>query len=231
MSNVVYTTSDQAGQLHGVKLCVHGRGGVGKTTLIQTLPDPIIISAESGMLALRHIKIPCLTINTIAGLEEAYNFVAFSTHARQFQSVALDSISELAEVCLADEFSKTADGRKAYGEYAQKMTKWIKKFRDLPNKHVYFSAKQGWNQDEITKVTRYAPDMPGKTLTTDMPYLFDEVFSLEIGKTQAGQEFRFLRTKPDVQYDCKDRSGALDSFEEPHLGKVIEKILATPKAV
>jgi len=32
----------------GVKILVYGQAGAGKTTLITTLPNPIILSAEGG---------------------------------------------------------------------------------------------------------------------------------------------------------------------------------------
>ena len=223
---IVYTTTAEAARLHGVKMCAHGRGGVGKTTMIKTLPKPVIISAESGILSLAGVTIPTLVISGIDDMEEAYNFVAFSEHAKGFASVALDSISELAEVCLGKEKANTKDGRRAYGEMADKMGILIRKWRDLPGWHVYFSAKQGRMEDEVTGVSRYGPEMPGKKLTNAMPYFFDELFSMEIGRTAEGEEFRFLRTQTDLQYEAKDRSGALNQFEEPHLGKIIEKILA-----
>lgn len=220
-----FTDTQEASRLHGVKICVHGRAGAGKTTLVATLPDPILLSAESGVLSLRHVKIPQITIRSFDEMDEAYKFLTQSDHAKQFKSVALDSVSEIAEQCLSAEKAKTKDGRQAYGELNEKVTKMIKQFRDLSGKHVYFSAKQGSNTDEMN-VTRYGPNMPGKSLTQDMPFLFDEVFALEIGKTKDGQQYRYLLTETDLQYEAKDRSGALEKVEEPHLGKVIEKILA-----
>ena len=35
-----------------IKLLVYGAAGVGKTSLIPTMPKPIILSAEAGLLAL-----------------------------------------------------------------------------------------------------------------------------------------------------------------------------------
>ena len=228
MSPLRFTTTDRSARLHGIKLCVHGRAGAGKTTLVATLPEPILLSAESGVLSLRHVSIPAITITSIAELEEAYDYITLDEDAsKRFHSVALDSISEIAENCLLTEKAATKDGRRAYGEMYDKMTALIKKFRDMPNKHVYFSAKQGSTTDEITNVTRYGPLMPGQRLGVNMPYLFDEVFSLELGKTDEGEEFRYLRTKTSLQFEAKDRSGALEEFEEPHLGKIINKILAT----
>lgn len=207
-------------------MCVHGRAGAGKTTLIKTLPNPIVLSAESGILSLRDVDIPTIVIHNFAEMDEAYRFLTESEHAKAFESVALDSISEIAEVCLVNEKAATKDGRRAYGEMGDKMRNLIRHYRDLPGKHVYFSAKQGYNRDEVTNISRYGPSMPGSSLTADMPYFFDELFSLEIGRSPEGQEFRYLRTTLDLQYEAKDRSGVLAPYEEPHLGKIIEKILA-----
>jgi phage nucleotide-binding protein len=225
MSPLHFTTTREAAVLHGVKMLVHGRAGAGKTTLVKTLPNPILLSAESGVLSLRNVDIPQITIRSFHEMDEAYRFLTTSEHAKGFESVALDSISEIAEQCLVHEKGITKDGRRAYGELADKMSALIRSFRDLPGKHVYFSAKQGSNTDEMN-VTRYGPSMPGQRLTNDIAYYFDMVFSLEIGRTPEGNDYRFLRTRTDIQVEAKDRSGVLDAIEEPDLGKIIEKILA-----
>jgi hypothetical protein len=71
--------------------------------------------------------------------------------------------------------------------------------------------------DEFTGMLKYGVAMPGAQLGGKLPYFFDEVFRLGIGKTPDGQSFRFLQTQPDNQHDSKDRSGALDAMEYPHL--------------
>ena len=230
---LVFTTTDVAAREHGVKICTHGRGGVGKTTLVRTLHEwestgpCVLLSAESGVLPLGDIAIPQITITDYKQMEEAYNWIAFSEHARQFKSVALDSISEIAEKCLIGEKISKKDGRAAYGEMGDQMRELIRKFRDLPGRHVYFSAKQSFNKDEVTGVTRYGPSMPGQALTKDMPYFFDELFSMEIGVIpETGVEYRYLLTRLGLQHEAKDRSGALADMEEPHLGKIIDKIMA-----
>ena len=230
---LTFTTTDQAARLHGVKICAHGRGGVGKTTLVKGLHEHpttrpcILLSAESGVLSLGDVVIPQITITNYAEMDEAYNFIAYSEHARQFRSVALDSISEIAEQCLIEEKRVKKDGRAAYGEMGDQMRELIRKFRDLPGRHIYFSAKQGYNKDEVTGVSRYGPSMPGQALTKDMPYFFDELFSMEIGTVpETGQQYRYLLTNLGLQHEAKDRSGALDEIEEPHLGKIIDKIMA-----
>lgn len=230
-----FTTTQEAATLQGVKMGVHARSGMGKTYIIRTLHEhpltgpTLIINAESGVLSLRDVVIPTITLHSIPEMQEAYNFIAYSEHARQFKSIALDSCSEIAEVCLGEEKGKSKDPRKAYGEMGDEMRRLIRLYRDIPGKHVYFSFKQEYNKDEVTGIQKYGPSMPGQSLTKDIPYFFDELFCLDMGKTQDGRSFRYLRTSADLQYEAKDRSGALDQFEEPHLGKVVEKILSAAK--
>ena len=220
------TTKDEARQ-HGIKALVHARGGMGKTTLCKTAPDPIIISAEAGLLALGDVEIPTIVIETFADVDEAYRFVAYSEHAKHFQTVCLDSITEIAEQCLSAEKGKSKDPRKAYGEMQDEVLKRIKWFRDLVGKHVYLSCKQESVKDEVSGVTLYGPRMPGRQVGPQLPYLFDEVFSLEIGRTADNVDFRYLRTRTGLQYEAKDRSGKLDEFEPPDLGHIFNKILGT----
>jgi hypothetical protein len=101
---------------------------------------------------------------------------------------------------------------------------WVRAFRDLPGKHVYVSAKVEWAKDEASGVMRFQPMMPGQKLGPQLPYLFDEVFYIGVGKDQQGAKFHYLQTQADLQYVAKDRSGSLDAYEPPDLGRVISKI-------
>ncbi len=229
-----FTTSDESSATGGVKMLVYGPAGYGKTLLAATLPNPVLLSAESGLLSLnqanqlrvlgKHQNIPVIQIKDVNDLTDAFEFVATSKEAEGFQSVALDSISEIAEVVLNNAKRLVKDPRQAYGELAEKMTTLIRSFRDLPDKHVYFSAKQDRVQDSDGMLL-YGPSMPGKQLTASLAHFFDEVFALGISPKQAdGSTYRFLRTKSDAQWNCKDRSGALEDIEEPNLANIIAKI-------
>ena len=220
-----FGTTQTAAALHGIKVLVYGRSGVGKTYLARTAPNPIILSAESGVLSLRDVAIPMIHIQTVQDLTEAHQWLEKSAEARQFQTVYIDSISEIGEVVLANAKAVVKDPRQAYGELIEKMTMTIKGYRDLAGKNVVMAAKQEPIKDELTGIVQYGPSMPGSKLGPQLPYLFDEVFRLGIGKTKEGVEYRFLQTAPDLQYDAKDRSGALDSVERPDLSFVFSKIL------
>ena len=215
------STKDYA--LNGIKILVHGQAGIGKTCLCATLPFPLILSVESGLLSLSSFDIPAIEIKNLDDLSEAYEWIANSEEARQYQSICLDSVSEIAEVVLSNEKDKEKDPRKAYGNLQDIMLDLMKCFRDLPGKNVYFSAKQERIQDETGRLL-FGPSMPGQKLAQQVPYLFDEVFSYQMVRDENNVPKRILLTQPDGICVAKDRSGKLDMWEDPDLGAIINKI-------
>jgi phage nucleotide-binding protein len=208
---------------NGVKLLVYGQAGAGKTSLIRTLPKPVVLSAEGGLLSIQDADIPFIEITSMEELQEAYMWCRDSEEAKDFETIALDSISEVAEVVLNHELKNNKDGRAAYGELNTQMTGLIRAFRDLPSKHVYFSAKLEKSQDEMGKLL-YNPSMPGKSLTQSLPYFFDEVLALRVERDSDGVNQRAIMCDTDGLWLAKDRSGKLEPWEAPDLGEIIRKI-------
>lgn len=223
MALSIVSTKD-ASEDHGIKALIYGKAGAGKTSLAKTAPNPIILSAESGILSLRDVELPMIKIEAVDDLSEAHEWLESSDDAKQFQTVFIDSISEIGETVLANAKRQVKDPRQAYGELIEKMTMLIRAFRDLSGFHVVMLAKQEPTKDEMTGVVLYGPSMPGAKLGNQLPYLFDEVFRLGIGKTQDGTLYRFFQTQPDFQYEAKDRSGVLDAMEMPDLTHIFNKI-------
>ena len=208
---------------NGVKIVVYGMSGAGKTRLAATLPDPIIISAESGLLSLSEFALPYIEVNSYQSLKDAYEWASSSSEASQFESIAIDSLSEIGEVVLTHEKKVNKDGRAAYGEMAVQILEIVKCFRDLAGKNIYFSAKCEKQQDETGKIL-YSPSMPGSKLAQQIPYLVDEVFALRVEKDSDGLTQRALMTDTDGLWLAKDRSGKLDQWEAPDLTAIINKI-------
>lgn len=235
-----FTTTGRISVASAVKVLIYAGSGLGKTALCATAPKPVILSAESGLLVLnkRNLEklygvnnpsitydIPVIQIRNVQDLTDAHAWLEQAAEARQFGTVCVDSISEIGEVVLNNAKRVVKDPRQAYGELIEKMETTIRAFRDLPGKHVYMSAKLEPMKDELTGIVVNGPSMPGAKLGQKLPYFFDEVFKLGINKDQQGQSFRFLQTVTDLQNIAKDRSGALDAMEPPHLTHVFNKIL------
>jgi phage nucleotide-binding protein len=208
---------------NGVKVLVYGQAGAGKTSLIKSLPSPIVLSAEGGLLSIQDADLPFIEIASMDDLREAYEWLTSSDEAKAYQSVALDSISEIAEVCLNHEKKVNKDPRAAYGAMQEQMADIIRAFRDLPGRHVYMSAKLEKTQDEMGRVL-YAPSMPGNKTGQALPYFFDEVLALRVEKDGEGATQRALMCDSDGLWLAKDRSGKLDAWETPDLTAIIAKI-------
>jgi phage nucleotide-binding protein len=219
------TTTREAAHLNGLKVLVYGGPGAGKTTLCATLPAPIILSAEAGLLSLRHVDVPVIEVSTLEDVEAAYTYL-LSPAAEAYQWVCLDSISEIAEVVLSRERKATKDPRQAYGALAEHMFDLLRAFRDLP-RNIYMSSKMEKTKDEITGAMLYSPSLPGQRLGQGIGYLFDELFALRVERDPEGQPTRWLQTGSDKQYQGKDRSGTLELFEPADLGAIATKITRT----
>jgi hypothetical protein len=231
---VKLTTAKQSVQENGLKILVHGLSGNGKTMLIESIvkavgdPNKVcIISGEKGLLSLASgpaADCPVIEIGNLTDLDQAYAIVSGADGAG-FEWVCLDSASDIAEVCLADEKAIKNDPRQAYGTTQDKVFMRIRKFRDLPGKNVYFIAKTKREKNESEGTNLYQPMMPGTNLSQGISYFFDEVFCLRVVAAEGGGTQRVLQTGRDLEYEAKDRSGKLAMFEPADLGHIHRKIL------
>lgn len=214
-----------------VNMLVYGASGSGKTRLIASaLPKEehekiLILSAEGGLLSLMDFSIPHIKISNFEELQEAYQFIHRGDHG--FTWLCIDSISEIAELCLEQQkgiHGDSANGWATYGGMAEAMIGLLKGLRDLPI-NVYLSAQMTREKDGQGALI-YGPEMPGNKLSGKLPFLFDEVFRLHSVSSEDGKSVtRKLQTFKDTKSEAKDRSGKLAPWEDPNLLAITAKIL------
>ena len=221
------TTTAQATKF--VKCLGYGESGIGKTTLCKTAPNPIIVSTENGLLSLSDENIPVIEVCDENDLADALLFLTTSDDAKGFETVCVDSISDIAEALLIKFQKESTDPRQAYGKMAEIMLDYARKFRDIPERHVYITAKAKRLVDDTSGLVSYIPWIPGQQVGPALPYLYDFVLPLRMGLFDDGDggqvETRYLQTQEDIQWIAKDRSGKLDAMEEPDLTKLFAKAL------
>jgi len=215
--------------VHHVNCMVYGESGIGKTTLLATAPKPLIISIEGGLLTLANKDVPVIEVHSFKEIDEVHSWLLKSKEADKFDTICTDSMSEEAELILAEEMQKTRDGRQAYGTMADIMAYSIRGFRDLP-KHTVFTAKVRKIVDDASGAIKFYPSVPGQQLLNNLPYFFDEVFRMDFGTTKKtadkpAQQYRYIDTVGNRQYICKDRSGKLNAKEPADLTRIFNKIL------
>ena len=201
----------------GIKVVVHGVSGVGKTVLCTTAPKPIIISSERGLLSLSKMDIPFIEVNTVKDVDDAYNYLKAD---KEYDTICVDSISEIADKVIVELKKSVSDARQAYGQLSDSLGSVIRKFRDLKGKNVVFIAKSRRLDDEEAGTWQMEPFITGRALPFQLPYLVDEVFYYDIDR----KGNRILCTKSSRKYIAKDRSGMLDEFEKPNLTEIFKKI-------
>jgi len=217
----VQLTSTKGFGISSLTALVHGPSGSGKTYAARTCPGKtLVVSAEAGLLSLRDVSLDVALVKAFKDLQQVY--VMLLDNEAGYEWVYIDSLSEVAEICLAEEMTKTAHGVKAYGEMQTKVMRMVKAFRNLPL-NVVFSAKQGRDVDP-EGVAYLAAELPGRKLSIKVPFLLDLVLGLTIRKDDNGAIHRYFQTTEANGVHAKDRSGALDTFEPPDWAVIHSKI-------
>ena len=221
---VIKSTADVGND--GIKCLIYGRSGVGKTPLLGTAPNPIILSGERGLLSLKRINppIPYIEFTTYSELMRGLDW-CFGPSGNQFYTVCIDSMTELMDVCLKEEGKKGTQHGKHFGETANKGVDLVRAIQNISGRCVVVIAKEEYDKDGQGGMI-YQPAMPGNKLGQAIPYFFDETFRMIVHRDNVtGQESRWLRTRLSASEAARDRSGMLAEYEPPNLTHVFKKIL------
>jgi len=210
---------------------VIGPAGIGKTSLLRTLPKDekvCVLSAESGLLAVRDLvksgQVAGFEIGSFADMREAYEYLTAGT---EFRWVFIDSLTEISSRCveaMQAKYPNKADSFSLWGEYNQLMTHIVKGFRDLLEYSVIFTCLPTCEKDEMNR--RFlGPAVSGSSLKERLTSYFDEVLYMDTQKGEDGSDYRVFITQPWQRYPAKDRSGKLKLIEKPDINHIKTKIL------
>ena len=221
---VTIRTTKEAGQVEGVNILLYGRAGIGKTYAIASCPDPIIISAESGLLSLQGQDIPYVVVRTSQELREAYKWLNESDEAKKFKTVAIDSISEVSDLAFIESKEKlgklASDPVELYPHHRATVLPILTAFRGLP---MHFVATAREQTKRLKRELLTSPAMIGSKLSDDLPYVFD----LVLHYTLDADDKRIVYTNSTCGNIAKDRTGLLPAKirdTDKVLGRVINKI-------
>lgn len=207
-----------------VNALIYGESGAGKTRLALTCDRPLVISAEGGLLSLAGHDVPYIEVTDIKTAREAVKHI--TQHAAEYGTIIFDSLSEVAEIVLADLMQKTPDPRKVYPEMESAVTRLIRQLRELPCSVIWI-AKQTTVTDDAGRKS-YTPMVPGQRFSDKLPYLMDLVGRLVVDAVQKEDgtisHRRTLRFVPDGTFTAKDRSGKLPELCPANIQKIIERI-------
>lgn len=218
--------ASQLAQRFGVKAIVYGGPGSGKTPLVRTAPRPVLCVCEPGMLTMRTAtNIPAWDAYTPERIDEFFTWITQSAEARNFDTVCIDSISQMAEIFLVQELGRNKDGRKAYGEMYRHTMKHLNDLYYLPQKHTYLIAKQGIIDEDGGTLRK--PYFPGKELNIQVPHMYDEVWHIGLNNIPGQPKpVPAVRALPTFGTFARDRSGRLNELEYPELSQLFAKCMS-----
>jgi len=202
---------------HKVKAVIYGASGSWKTVFGSTAPKPIFASAEGGLLSVADKNIDFVEIKTITDLQELLVFLKTQKH--DFETVVIDSITEINDIIKQDIEKRTGKGMQLndWWELAKRIRNIFRSFRDLPM-HVIFLAQEAVELDEGT-IVKITPSLNGKA-ATEISYFMDNVGYLYIDKT--GE--RKMMTNPNSKFLTKNRGWLIGNDTPPDFSIWIEKV-------
>lgn len=183
------------------------------------------------------------TVNT----DGSISLMVKDDHVGDFKIVAFDSLSEiyamfvrhLVETDRPALLDKRGSGDKPkelniyedmlgiedFGVIYKRVMGFLSSINHLPV-HTIFTCLTAWKEDKRTGIDRRVPAMH-KSLSNDVPAVFDFVFHMEPMTTASGANTRVWRTANDGVFLCKDSTGLLDQFEPAHWPTIFRKVLAS----
>jgi hypothetical protein len=218
-----------------IKMVLYGRSGVGKTVFASTLPNPLILAAESGTASIRD-RMKDVTIIDVTSYDDvllALEFLRKDTQNR-FKSVVIDSISELQRKhmdSLLDRENTAHMSLDMYGECTNEMRRIVREFCDL-NMHVLFICGVRDEKDEEVGAVVHKCGMVGR-MADEFPHYVDVVGHMAVrapGPKDEDQTVkRFIVVQPLPKYDAKDRFGKLDRVMRPDFQHFVDQIFGADK--
>ena len=208
----------------GVKMLGYGGPGTGKTPIANTAPRPVMCCVEPGLLSMRGSTIPAFEAYTAPKIDEFFEWFFKSNESKAYDTLVIDSISQLAELILTQELARCKDGRKAYGEMSRRVMAIVNDLYFYPQKHIYLIAKQCISEEEGIPTKK--PFFPGQDLPVKIPHLFDEVLHIGLQNVPGlPKPVNAIRCNPTYGVLARDRSGKLNEIEPPDLNALFSKCL------
>jgi hypothetical protein len=156
----------------------------------------------------------------------------------RYSVVFIDSLTEISRICRAwaelqpesvsDRGKK--DLRGTYGLVGRELIGMLQQMQHVRAKTVVFVGVLERVTDDFG-ASHWGIQLEGQRTGRELPAIVDEVITMHFVDFGDGKPIRTFVCGPNaLGVPGKDRSGRLQPFEEPHLGKLLEKLISSPSA-
>lgn len=261
MALPIISADERLSQRRGIKAAIFGKCGLGKTSLLWTLPPEktLFMDLEAGDLAVegwtgdtirprtwtdcRDFAVFIGGPNPALRDDQVYSSAHYAAVVDQYgdasaldryDTIFVDSITVAGRLCFqwcrgqpeafSDKTNKP-DIRGAYGLHGREMIGWLTHLQHTRSKNIVFVGVLDEKLDDFNRKL-FVPQIDGAKTGLELPGIVDEVLTLAELKSEDGSLHRAFvcQTLNAWGYPAKDRSGRLELTEEPHLGRLFEKI-------
>ena len=264
MTLPIISAEQRLNESRGIKGCIFGKSGIGKTSLLWTLPEDktLFFDLEAGDLAIEGWGGDTLRPRTWKDCRDFAVFIGGANPALRddqtyskkhlevvcerygspdylnaYDTVFVDSITVAGRLCFQwckgepqafSEKSGKFDIRGAYGLMAQEMIAWLTHLQHTRDKNIWFVGILDEKVDDLG-YRSYQPQIEGSKTGLELPGIVDEVITMASLSEGEGKDAKpysafICQTLNPWGYPAKDRSGRLECIEEPHLGRLMDKI-------
>lgn len=218
---------------------IYAPSGFGKTVLAGTAPKALFLTVEAaGTESAKAMGSEAdeWVIETWEALQEAYQWLKEVGH-REYEWVIIDSITEMEELCWADQLESVGKEFEAriqdYGIVDRRIKKFVDKMNRLPI-NVLYTAQQAAMEmededgDDITKVLpalgRAKNGWPLSNLICGKVTL---IGLLTVRKDDEGEEYRRLWVHGGERWTAKDRHDTFGPYvDNPDIAEMAEAVTA-----
>jgi hypothetical protein len=214
---------------------IYGQPGVGKTTLLLSGPNPVLIDADQGMRRVeKRFQVPSLPLTSYGDFKKLLD----SDELQPFETIVIDTLGKFIDRMgdyLMDQNPKYRQGDgsltlKAYGAVRVEFQRVLRQVKDQ-GKFLFFGAHEREERDSDTRFVR--PDVSGsagKDLVKDLDFL---------GYMEMRGDKRTISFNPTEKYYAKNSLNLDAVIEVPNPQKfgntflqkfIIEQSVARAKA-
>lgn len=266
MTLPIISADERLAEKRGIKGVIFGKSGIGKTSLLWTLPEKstLFFDLEAGDLAVEGWAGETIRPRTwqecrdfacfIGGAnpslreDQPYSAAHYAAICEKFgdpaqldkyMTVFIDSITVAGRLCFQwctgqpqafSEKTGKPDSRGAYGLHGKEMIAWLTHLQHTRGKNIWFVGILDEKLDDYNRRI-FLPQIEGSKTGLELPGIVDQVVTMAELVDGDGKPYRAFvnHTLNAYGFPAKDRSGRLEPIEQPHLGKLMEKIAGPAK--
>lgn len=217
-------------QNFGCKCLIYGPAGSGKTPILNSAPRPLLLATEPGLLSMKGSTIPTYEAYTPKAISDFFTWFFNSAETKNFDTLGIDSASQIADIHLIAAQKTNKHGLKAYGEMAENTIEHLRTLYYTRYKHTYVICKEEIKDLDGQSMRR--PYFPGQVLPITVPHLYD--FILRLAKTnvpEAQGEVLAFQCNGSYNVLSRNRTGNLNTYEQPNFTALVNKAMSAAPMV